>query len=738
MRTRRRWAGLLAAGVVLLVATVVFGLGGVHLVRADGDGLVYEAHYTYTIDPGAGTVHVIADVTLTNTVPNRSDSRGVLKTYFKGFRLPIPDEAVDVAATQDSTPVGVDHGDEQVGGHVYLGEIAFVRDLFFNQHARIHVTYDVAGSPPRSDDPTRSNLAYVAFDAFGVADPGRLTIDVVVPIAFDATTVGPAMERRVDGDDQVYSATEFDDGGSFDAFVIARRDDQLISDEHDLPGAKFVVRSWPGDGEWTAFVEDHLDRGVPALTTLIGEPWPVGSPVDVTEAATNRFFGYAGWFDAVNQELEVGEELDANTMLHELSHAWFNDDWFAGRWIDEGLAQEYADLAGQQLGEPATAPDEIIEAANTPLNAWVVPPDATTDDGQRSERIGYNASWYVIDQLVDSVGQDEMRDVFAAVAGDEIAYVGDTEPETVTGVTDWRRLLDLLQQRHGSSTAEDLFRTYVVTDAQRDELDRRDTARTQYAALVTAGGGWSAPLVVRRSMASWSFEDATGQMDAAGDTLAARDTLTSTLDRLGVTIDPDIETTYEGETTDFQATTAAIGAEQATADHVAATRDQAVAAVTAQGLAPTPGLQTVLRAQSTLTSEQAAADEVIAAAAVVQQAADAAATSRGWIDRVGLYGTDVDAIVRAARDALAAGDTTTARAEAAEARAVLADAHTTGRHRIVTAAVIAAVILIVLIVLVILIVLMRRRRRRSSPEADLAGSSADHATGRLERSVDSP
>ena len=56
------------------------------------------------------------------------------------------------------------------------------------------------------------------------------------------------------------------------------------------------------------------------------------------EVHTPLLEGYAGIFFEGENRIEISEDLDDLTIIHEASHAWFNGDLFVGRWINEGFA----------------------------------------------------------------------------------------------------------------------------------------------------------------------------------------------------------------------------------------------------------------------------------------------------------------------------------------------------------------------------------------------------------------
>ena len=66
------------------------------------DGLSYRSSTTYTVDAISGVVHVLAEVSLTNTIPDKRDGANINRRYFTGFSLPVPVGAINQVATNTS------------------------------------------------------------------------------------------------------------------------------------------------------------------------------------------------------------------------------------------------------------------------------------------------------------------------------------------------------------------------------------------------------------------------------------------------------------------------------------------------------------------------------------------------------------------------------------------------------------------------------------------------------------
>jgi hypothetical protein len=296
------------------------------------------------------------------------------------------------------------------------------------------------------------------------------------------------------------------------------------------------------------------------------------------------------------------------------------------------------------------------------LNAWPDPGRIEDEKTDAQERFGYGAAYTVIRRIAQDIGDDGMRAVLAAADAGENPYAGDEGPEKTGARSDWRRFLDLVEERGDTDTADDLFSRWVVPPAERGMLTTRERAREAYAALDAAGAEWAVPRGVRAHMSLWRFDDATELMDAVEPVLTLRDELSGATADLQLETPPDIEKPFEAAVTD------------ADLDEVEATIQARLDAATA-----------LLGARGAL------------------------ATERTPLAALGLVGETPDAGYVAARSALEGGDVAGAAAGAATTMSLLAGAESIGTTR---AIVIAAVIVGLLLLLAVLIVVRRRRRGR--------------------------
>jgi hypothetical protein len=648
-----------ALAAVVAAAALLAPARAAGVAAADEPGLTLTTAATYTAVPSSRVVHVAIAVTARNTKPNRS-SGGILTRYFyDGARLAIHPEARNVAARDGVTRLTTKV--EPADGYGLL-DVRFRASLFFGQTAKLQVTYDLPSGAPRSSSDVRVGTAFVTFVAWAFGDRG--SVKVVVPSSFDAEATGSAATKATSGATTTFTAVAIADIGRWYLVVNADRKNALTADRIDLPGGEhLVIRAWPEDPAWSKRVRELLTKGLPELVDETGLSWPVNGDIDVFEVHTALLEGYSGQFSPSDRRIEISEDLDDLTILHEAAHAWFNNDLFVGRWINEGLADTYAADALHQVHEGEFQPNLVspTDRGAVPLASWTHPGRISEPAVELREQYGYEAAWTVIRSLFVEVGAERMREVLNAAEDHEIAYVGAEPAETVTGQNDWRRLLDLVEERAGSTRADELFRRFVATPDDVAAMDARAAARTAYAGLVRAGGAWHVPLYVRDAMGTWRFDVATTRIGEASAVLAQRDELDRLASGLGLSAPPSLRAVYE-------------------------------------------------TARDSLDGAKALATSEIAAANALSEASSAVAAPRAPFVTIGLLGERPDVALAAARDAFTTG-APDAEARALAVTALIDGAVEVGRGRATTAAFVIALATVLLIALVLLV----RRRRRQRP-----------------------
>ena len=663
---RRRALGLVLATLV----AVVLGVSPPAARTALAAGtLRLEADATYTLDPDAGRVHVAIRTHATSLKPNSATTI----YFYREIYFPLQPEATNIRASDSGGAISVTTKQHKF----YIEAVVRLRaPLYYLDSGTFTLRYDLVGGEPRSDSPTRVGKAFSTFGVWAWGDDGRSTVEVRTPAGFTTDVEGDSLVLTSAPSGQVLRASP-PKSEEFYAIVSAENrtayaDTRLSFDG----GVKVVVLAWPEDDDWESTVSETLRDGLPGLRRLIGLDWPVVHDLSVRERYTPALEGYAGVFFEEDQRIDVSEDLDPVVIVHEASHAWFNSELFDDRWIYEGLAEEYAWLVLTEVGlDPGDLPDrpEPDDPAHVDLAVWTYPFVIRDEDTDDREHYGYDASFWVMHQVVESAGVDVMRAAFAAAERGRAAYAGAGAPEAHSGRYDWRYLLDLVEpiEKPDPADVEDAIRDFVIYDTDDPLLASRAPARAAYRELLEAGDGWLPPWTVRRRLDIWDFPGATKAIAEATAVLALRDQVAAAAEILGLEPDDALRDAYED-------------------------------------------------AQNGLAGATSIANDELAALAALADAKAKVEAAPDLLTQAGLIGETPGVPYAAARLAFEAGDLEGATSQAAAASAVIEGAAAIGQQRVTIA---VGVALVALVLLVLLVILLRRRGRRRRALALAAAGS---------------
>ena len=132
--------------LTLAAVPAVFLAGGAAPAAAADDGLSVASTTSFTIDATSGVVHVRADMSLTNTIPDQRHGNFISRRYFTGFSLPAPAGALNPVATTTGGR-GLRVAPRLVPGNsnYFVYDISLAGNLFYRQTTHFDVTYDIAG-----------------------------------------------------------------------------------------------------------------------------------------------------------------------------------------------------------------------------------------------------------------------------------------------------------------------------------------------------------------------------------------------------------------------------------------------------------------------------------------------------------------------------------------------------------------------------------------------------------------
>ena len=627
----RRASRVLAGSILLAAGVSLWQIGApAHAAGAQSD-LSFISTSTWTADPAAGRVHVRAVLAATSHTTAGSGRQ----YYYAQVQLPLPPSSTALGATSPGgkkLAVTV----ESVTDAGVVVDVALGQHLYSGQTGTITMTFDLADAGGSTDRDFRISENVVSFPvwAFGSPGTGGSSVTVSFPAGFAVQEeFGGLTKSSSSSGPIIFTSGVLPDATELSAWFTAVRPvaptDFKVRTIQVGP-LDVTLRYWADDVGWSDQVERVLQLGYPALRSMIGLGDPTGTTLIVEEAATEEIGGYTGAYDSNTGETLISYFADPFVILHEMAHMWFNANLVSDRWVQEGFASYYAEQVVQLIGYADHAPiltDRMRQSA-VPLNDWVSANQASSV----VDAYLYGASLTVARQIAATAGQNGLTAVWDAAQSGQEAFqpVHGSKTESGGGSTDWRRLLDLLDQRTGKSYSA-LFGNWVVDPSQTAMLQQRNDALSAYADAVTAAGAWNLPPEIRMSLDSWQFGQAIGYAAQARNVLEQRDRIVAEARGEQTTPPPALQSEFEHS--DISAAAVEAGDELAALDALAAAH----------------------RAQS-----------------------DAAGAARV----VGLIGSDPDADLKSARQAFAGGDLSRAVALAADARTIWENSNGAGQVRI--------------------------------------------------------
>lgn len=523
-----------AIGLLLVGA----GLTAPPAARAAPPPFQIVTQTTYEVRPADRLVHVTVVGSGTSFEPDTPGTR----FFYDSAVIVVLGGATNYAASANGAAAAIDVL-EQTDTQVAL-EVALNRSVFFQQTGAFRLEFDLPTGAANGEVRVGANVAAFPVWAVGTPETPGSTVTISIPPDFELDVQGevlPAPAPRGDGG-ELYLFGPLADPIDFSPYAIA--DLPLVTEGtfvETVTSAQLAdetitvtVRAWGDDPEWGARVSDRITAGLPVLNELIGIGY-IGTPeLEVEETVPRSIGGYAGIFDEglLTDRIAIAYDASDGVALHEAAHAWFNGSLAGERWILEGFASFYAELAADELDVPPDqiALDDELRASAFPLVRWGDP----GIEESNAELYGYGASLEAARQIVERAGLETMSEVWSAMYASEMAYQSPSadEPETwFASNPDWRYLLDLLEESTGEPFV-DIMREWVAEEANERPLDERADARAAYAELLEAAEAWALPTAIRRDLSAWAFDEALEQVEEAESVLARRDRLLPRIEAL--------------------------------------------------------------------------------------------------------------------------------------------------------------------------------------------------------------
>lgn len=517
-------------------------LAGARVPTLKADGLAESAHSRYEYDADSKTVKATVRTTIRNVQPDR----GNMYYYFDSYGIPVPTGAKDIRATSGGHSYTI--RSEPTEDEFTTWAVVSFSDLLHGQSRTIDWSYTIPGDPLRSDSYTRVGKGYATFATQAIGDEGSVSVEVVAPKTMEFNDYfGGFTEKTADGK-KTWSTSAVTDEYGIWSLVSLRDPDQADTTKVDIGDEELTLLSFPDDKKWSKFVKERLTEGLPVVEEMVGQEWP-GGLQEIREDVSPEVLGFA-WFDGQREEIVIGEDLDEQLFYHELTHTWVNDGALEGRWLIEGITETIARRVVEQTGGTAERPTASRDdKGSLALSTWKHLAQDFSDADESTEEYAYAAAPATIEKLVADLDDEEFTELVAALLEGQSSY---EEPGAthIGDKPDWRRLLDLLEDRSGVEGAEKELATWVLTDKQKKELPKRAEERERYFALDEADGDWVPPQGVRIRMTEWEFDQAAEAREAIGaDTPAAARRVQDAAAAAGIPAPTAVRETYEKAST---------------------------------------------------------------------------------------------------------------------------------------------------------------------------------------------
>jgi hypothetical protein len=570
--------GRLLTRSAVLLALLLSALMTAAPAHAD-EGLTVESRSRYVLDPDAHAVTGTMTMTLRNVSPDETTADGSIRYFFYDtYGVPLPARATEVRASSAGEPLRTESRRIDGDDGYRLVRIRFP-DLRYDDERTIELSFVLEGQPPRSEDPTRIGEGYATFPVFGPGDPGRNTVEVVVPedLTVDSTASSLTAEPG-DGGTTVYTTREDNLGPGIAATMSVRGETVGVERSVTVGGVPLVLVPYPNDPEWADFIEDRADVGLPVLVDLLGQEWP-GDIDRIREDSGNQVRGFEGWYSSRDREIVLGEALDDGVLFHELAHAWVNSSTVEHRWLSEGLAEVIAEETARRTEGSFTVPPQVSPDATAavPLQTWEDSP------GFRSTAVdqwAYPASYHLVAALLEDLAEDRLSALLTDVATATSPWDLPGQRSLSGGALGTGTFLDLLDAHQVPAAADgghvELYRTWVLDEEGVDRLEGRAGARDSYAAFDTSSP-WGLPLGIRRAMAEWEYDQAVGLMTEWAELPLAATALEELAAEVGVGLPNRVQDSYQDADTasELQAAAASIATAHNALQHYAEARTAA-------------------------------------------------------------------------------------------------------------------------------------------------------------------
>ena len=300
----------------------------------------WKVYYPGWWEPIYGWVTKWRWVTRTRSVPYWTTCESRTDYYTDSWGGAIPASATSVSASVNGRSASVSKlAVYTSGGEEYRNVVVNSARIWFGESRTSILRFVIPAGQPRSSELTRVNAAYLGFCPIGYGTTGG-TVEIQIPKPYTmpdsqanwtVADAGTFTRMTKTSSSNMYQVLPCIQASNLNAYATKR----AVSGS----GKTIVIEGWPGDSEWLDAVAGFVAEHATPLERLTGLALTsASSDLRAREASSMlELYGlYSGRYDPKTNTVWVSESYDEETVVHELSHVWF--DASMPKWMAEGLA----------------------------------------------------------------------------------------------------------------------------------------------------------------------------------------------------------------------------------------------------------------------------------------------------------------------------------------------------------------------------------------------------------------
>ena len=265
----------------------------------------------------------------------------------------IPLEATSITATVNGRSASITKLKSYATNGIKYRDVRInSSNIGYGKTRTIQLSYKLASGAVRSSSVNRINAAYVGFCPIGYGRTGG-KVSLYIPKHFSLVSRPSQWALNTSSNHSIF--TWEDKNNMYSTLGCVSASDLSKSNKITVTapsGKRVSIYAWPGDQLWAEKVSRYLTDRLDTLETFTGLSLTAESnELKIVESGFADLGGnFSGVYDSETGLIQLSEQYDEETTIHELSHVWFSDGM--PRWLAEGSAQWVSKrlLEGSQTG----------------------------------------------------------------------------------------------------------------------------------------------------------------------------------------------------------------------------------------------------------------------------------------------------------------------------------------------------------------------------------------------------